>query len=169
MPGDIIGHDTVHTQATAPADAAAEFTAELERALRAAGWTVREASPLTRAKQNDLLDSYGTFTNPDGAVVIDSAITDAGYIAGILRAFRPIVWVSAKLVDPASGKSLYAQRFIYGVNPLAGPVKFVGDANDRYYFWSAADLRAHPDAAVAGLRAGLVRIADAIAADLKRP
>jgi len=171
LPGAAIAAGgTVPTAAGAPAAAAAEFTAELARALGASGWTVRLSSePPARSEPTELLTTYKAVPGSDGAVVFDSVIFDAGYIAGTFRAYRPILRVWTRLVEPSSGKTLYAQRFIYGINPLAGPERFVGEADDRYYFSTSAELAADPDRAVAGLRAGLQRIASAIADDLKRP
>jgi hypothetical protein len=162
------GAGSLHSKETATADAAAEFTAKLEDDLRADGWSVHDGFA-RRTEPTELLSEYGSIAAPSGATVFDSVIFEGGYFAGPFSSFRPLIRVWVKLVDPASGKVLYAQRFIYGVNPLGGPERFMGEADDRYYFSSLSELIAHPDEAVAGLRVGLLRIADAIAQDLKSP
>ena len=81
--------------------------------------------------------------------------------------YQPLVSVAVRAVDLASGAALYREFLTYGLPPpyAADSIQLPADAGYRFADFDA--LLSDPAKAREGLLAGLERLAQQVAADLK--
>lgn len=92
------------------------------------------------------------------------------YYAMQSEGLEPMVTAKVRLVDSASGKTLFNQIYEFAdppIKPMDGTVLMTPDK--KYAFKSEDDLLAHPAMAAEGFRSMLEPIASAVAASLKKP
>lgn len=179
IPGALIGnevekeiHGVPFTEAerSKGIDLGAAFTSVMKDDLTKAGYRVEVvAAPTSRPDPNGFFTDYKAFATPSGAPVLDLAIVSAGYRGTLVLPYRPFMQVIARLVDPTTGATLYANRL--EVDPAtAGTLGFriVARPDPSCFFENQADLTANAQKAGDCLGATASTIAHAITQDLHK-
>lgn len=137
--------------------------------LAKAGYHVEEVAPPTaRPSPNAFFSDYKPFAAVASDPVLDLAIVDAGYRGTLVLPYRPFMTAIARLVDPATGVTLYADRL--EVDPTSGTLgfKIVGRPDPSCFFDSQSELTTNAQKAGDCLGAAATMIAHAITDDLQK-
>jgi hypothetical protein len=113
-------------------------------------------------------DYHALAAKNDVDTVLDVAIISAGYRGTLVLPYRPFMWVIVRLVQPKTGKTIYADRL--EVDPTSGVLGFrlVGRPAANCAFSTREEMMAGLQKAGACLYTAAKEIAQAIASDLRR-
>ena len=161
---DIQGKTADFTKAmqTRGLDAAAEYRDALRKGLEARGFVVKIIA--VERPRGLFLDQYDTL-DPSVDAYLDSNIGAAYLCASATSDYLPAVRANTRMVKRATREIVYREIVAYGYELKAGQPVSIASA-DSYRYKDHADLMAHPDQALDGLRIGIAAVADRTLRDL---
>jgi hypothetical protein len=177
IPGAIVGENVEQSTHGIPFTEAAHaggvdlgtaLTALIKDELAKSGHDIVSVTPApSRPQPNALFADYGSFLDMAGAPVLDVAIVDAGYRGTMALPYRPFMWAVVRLVDPKTGRTIYADRLEYDPTSGAFGFRLVGRPAPDCSFSTREELMADMQKAGECLAAGARLIARAVASDLQ--
>lgn len=146
-----------------------DFTQSLQAKLSSAGYQVKVVAA-NRTKRTDLIEDYQAVDAAGADAILDVAIESIGYATEhpmFSPFWRPASMVKVALVDRASGKKIYTEKFMYGYhNPFMSGTDL--DAPEAYHFGDKKALFASSERIVDGIKDSVAAVTDQIQQNLKK-
>lgn len=146
-----------------------DFTQSLQAKLSSAGYQVKVVAA-NRTKRTDLIEDYQAVDAAGADAILDVAIESIGYATEhpmFSPFWRPASMVKVALVDRASGKKIYTEKFMYGYhNPFMSGTDL--DAPDTYHFKNKDSLFADSQKLIAGMEDSITTVSSNVASNLKK-
>ncbi len=145
------------------------FTSQLAKRLASSGYQVSLIT-VSRKENHKLLKNYEAVNAPDADAILDVAIESIGYATEhpmFSPHWRPASKVHVALVDSRTGKTIYAEKFMYGYhNPFMSGTDI--EAPEQFHFDSKDKLLADNVKLIEGLNHSVDSVVDQTVAVLKK-